>query len=69
MVSKGPELVEVPRTRAMGVADATKALEDLGFTVKTEQSDAYIGLGFVYSSDPGSGEMIPKGSTITLYLL
>jgi len=70
VVSKGPELVEVPGgLRAMGVEAATELLEGLGFVVDTERSDAYLGIGFVYSTDPGSGEMVPKGSTITLYLV
>ena len=69
VVSKGPELIEVPGTRARGVEEATKALEALGFEVRTEKTSTYIGLGIVYSSDPGGGEMAPKGSTITLYLL
>ena len=69
VVSKGPELVEVPRTIAMGVDAATERLEALGFEVRTEKSDAYIGVGFVYSSDPAEGTMAPKGSTITLFLI
>ena len=66
---RGPELIEVPGTRARGVEEATEALEALGFEVRTEKTSTYIGLGIVYSSDPGGGEMAPKGSTITLYLL
>lgn len=69
VVSLGPELVEVPRVRAMGVDAATELLEGLGFRVETQQSDSYLGLGFVYSSDPDQGESVPKGSTITLYLV
>jgi len=69
VVSLGPELVEVPRVRAMGVEAATELLEGLGFQVETEQSDTYLGLGFVSSSDPGQGEEVPKGSTITLFLV
>jgi eukaryotic-like serine/threonine-protein kinase len=69
VVSLGPELVEVPRVRAMGVEAATELLEGLGFEVETEQSDTYLGLGFVSSSDPGQGEEVPKGSTITLFLV
>ncbi|CAM3896249.1 PASTA domain-containing protein [Nocardioides zeicaulis] len=69
VVSKGPELVEVPRVRAMGVEAATDLLEGLGFQVTTEESDNYLGLGFVFSSDPGQGEQVPKGSTITLFLI
>ena len=34
-----------------------------------ENSDSYIGVGFVFSSDPDAGTMAPKGSTITLYLI
>jgi beta-lactam-binding protein with PASTA domain/serine/threonine protein kinase len=69
VVSLGPELVEVPRVRAMGVEAATELLEGLGFQVETEQSDTYLGLGFVSSSDPDQGEEVPKGSTITLFLV
>jgi serine/threonine-protein kinase len=69
VVSLGPELVEVPQVRAMGVDAATELLEGLGFTVETEKSDTYLGLGFVSSSDPGAGEDVPKGSTITLFLV
>lgn len=69
VVSLGPELVEVPRVRAMGVEAATDLLEGLGFQVTTEQADNYLGLGFVFSSDPSQGDEVPKGSTITLYLI
>jgi eukaryotic-like serine/threonine-protein kinase len=69
VVSLGPELVEVPRVRAMGVEAATELLQGLGFTVETEESDSYLGLGYVFSSDPASGEEVPKGSTITLFLI
>ena len=69
VVSKGPELVEVPRVQAMGVEAATELLQGLGFVVETQESDTYLGLGFVASSDPGSGEQVPKGSTITLFLV
>ncbi|WP_425434185.1 PASTA domain-containing protein [Nocardioides terrae] len=53
----------------MGVDAATGRLEDLGFKVETAKTDHYLGLGFVWSSDPDSGKKIPKGSTITLYLV
>ncbi|MFT4264861.1 MAG: PASTA domain-containing protein, partial [Nocardioides sp.] len=70
LVSKGPELVEVPGgLRASGVDSATAKLEALGFKVKTAHSSMYLGLGYVSSTDPGSGTMLPKGSTITLYLV
>lgn len=69
VVSQGPELVEVPRVVAMGVDAATERLESLGFQVDVQNSDSYIGVGFVFSSDPSAGTMAPKGSTITLYLI
>ncbi|MCD6638982.1 MAG: PASTA domain-containing protein, partial [Nocardioides sp.] len=69
VVSQGPELIEVPSVRAKGVDAATQELEALGFRVVTEQSDSWLGLGFVYNSDPPAGTMAPKGSTITLYLI
>jgi serine/threonine-protein kinase len=69
VVSKGPELVEVPSVRAQGVDAATATLEGLGFHVVTQNASGYLGLGFVFSQDPGGGEMAPKGSTITLTLI
>lgn len=68
-VSKGPELVEVPGVKAQGVDAARAELESLGFVVRVENISDYLGLGFVFRTDPGAGEMVPKGSTITLYLI
>ena len=53
----------------MGVEAATELLEGLGFEVETEQADIYLGIGYVSSSDPGAGEEVPKGSTITLFVV
>ncbi len=70
VVSDGPELIEVPSgLRASGVKAATKELTDLGFKVNTEKSAGYLGLGYVFSVDPGEGTLVPPGSTVTLYLV
>lgn len=69
VVSKGPQLVEVPSVRAQGVEAATQTLTDLGFRVVTENAPGYLGLGFVFSQSPGGGEMVPLGSTITLSII
>ena len=69
-VSLGPELVEVPGGLvASGWESAQESLEAAGFEVEIEHIDNYLGLGFVYSVDPGSGEEIPQGSTVTLWLI
>lgn len=70
LVSKGPQLVEVPGGLvASGEEDARKKLEALGFVVDVRKDAGDIGLGYVFHVDPGSGSMVPKGSTITLYLV
>ena len=69
VVSQGPELVEMPRVIAQGAKSAQEKLEALGFKVKTERSGQYLGLGFVLSSNPSAGTKVPKGSTITLFLI
>lgn len=69
VVSQGPELVEVPRVVASGEKDAEETLEALGFEVETERSDSYVGLHFVVAQSHDPGEMVPKGTTITLYLV
>nr|WP_249423735.1 Stk1 family PASTA domain-containing Ser/Thr kinase [Nocardioides coralli] len=70
VVSEGPELVEVPSGLvASGVDAARQRLESLGFSVRVREDDSYIGLQYVLRVDPRSGSMVPKGSTITLYLI
>ena len=70
VVSKGPELVEVPgNLRAMGIDAATQTLEDLGFKVRVDHAALYLGLGFVAGSTPSGGDEVPKGSTITLHIV
>jgi serine/threonine-protein kinase len=69
VVSKGPELVEVPSVRGQGVAAATEKLQDLGFEVETHDAPGSLGLGFVFSQSPGAGDMVRPGSTISLSLI
>jgi eukaryotic-like serine/threonine-protein kinase len=69
-VSKGPELVQIPGDlRAMGVEAATDLLKGLGFKVKVEHADIYVGLGYVVGSDPSPGSMARKGSTVVLKIV
>ena len=69
VVSKGPVLIEVPRLATQSVDDARETLEGLGFVVKVEKTDLYIGWDRVVRQSPGGGEMAPKGSTITLSIV
>jgi serine/threonine-protein kinase len=69
VVSLGPELVEVPDVTAHGVDEATQTLQAAGFDVDVEQAPGYLGLGYVFSMDPGAGTELPKGSTVTIYLV
>ncbi len=65
VVSKGPELVEVPSVIALSQQAATSRLEGKGFTVKVNNALPSV-LGIVYSQSPKAGTMAPKGSTITI---
>ncbi|WP_240938111.1 Stk1 family PASTA domain-containing Ser/Thr kinase [Nocardioides sp. JQ2195] len=69
VVSKGPQLIEVPRVVGMGQDAATDTLEAAGFRVEVEKHPNYIGLGYVLTSDPGRGTMAPKGSTVTITIV
>lgn len=65
VISKGPELVEVPNVQGKNVDEATKILEDLGFVVKKNlYLDGFFGL--VRFQDVKGGQEVPKGSTISL---
>jgi serine/threonine protein kinase/beta-lactam-binding protein with PASTA domain len=70
VVSKGPQLVQIPgNLRAMGVDAATQLLESLGFRVEVDHSAFYIGVGYVYSSSPSPGGFAPKGSLVILHII
>jgi beta-lactam-binding protein with PASTA domain/serine/threonine protein kinase len=70
VVSNGPELVQIPfGIVSSGEEAAKETLKALGFKVKTRHADNYLGLGFVYEVDPAEGEMVPGGSTVTLYII
>ncbi len=69
VVSKGPQLVEVPNVRASGVEAARETLEAAGFRVREVQTDLYSGLGFVVQQSPAAGELAPVGSRVLIYLV
>jgi serine/threonine protein kinase/beta-lactam-binding protein with PASTA domain len=68
-VSKGPALIEVPSVVGSGVRDAQDELEDAGFEVDVREDDDFISIGFVVRQDPGGGDLAPRGSTITIYVV
>ena len=65
VVSRGPEMIEVPDVTGQQVEQATRTLEELGFQVESQN---FLGGYFntVRSTDPAAGESVPKGSVITL---
>ncbi len=68
-VSKGPELIEVPSVLGSGLDAAEDELEGAGFEVEVEQAPNYVGISFVVGQDPGGGNLAPRGSTITIYIV
>jgi eukaryotic-like serine/threonine-protein kinase len=69
VVSKGPVLVEVPEVRRMSAEKATTTLRADGFEVHTTRVAYYLSLGLVVNQDPGSGSRVPRGSTVTIYVV
>ena len=69
VVSKGPVLVEVPNVVGMDLDKAIVELETAGFEVKTKNKLSVAILDRVYSQNPASGTMAPKGSVITLEIV
>lgn len=67
-VSKGPEMVAVPKVEGLSKAAATSKLEAAGFTV-TSQSFLGAPLDEVRASRPGGGAEAPKGSTVTILVV
>ena len=67
-VSKGPEKVAIPDVVGLQREEARSRLENAGFTVREE---AILGgfFGTVRSSDPVTGTMTKKGSTVTITIV
>ncbi|HET7328353.1 MAG TPA: Stk1 family PASTA domain-containing Ser/Thr kinase [Nocardioidaceae bacterium] len=68
VVSKGPQMIEVPSVFGQDEASATATLEAAGFDVEVQKADAYVGFNRIAAQDPSSGDLAPKGSTVTIYL-
>ena len=60
-VSKGPELIAVPKVIGLSVDDAVKAV--LGVGLKSGKSSGLAG-GKVTASKPAEGEMVRKGTKV-----
>ncbi len=66
-VSDGPGTATVPRVVGDGRLVATKKLRDAGFLVREEEDfSADVGENRVISVEPGQGEALEKGSTVTI---
>jgi len=69
VVSKGPPLVTIPDVRRDSYSDAKAQLEALGLKVKRNESMFYIGLDRVAGISPGAGQVVRKGTVVTLDLV
>lgn len=67
-VSKGPELFEVPDVFGMSTQDATATLEEAGFAVAENRVLGGI-FDRVRDQDPSAGDMVPRGTTITITIV
>ncbi|MBA2326107.1 MAG: serine/threonine protein kinase [Actinobacteria bacterium] len=65
VVSKGPELVDVPSLRGMTVEEASAALRAIGLVPDVEDYDPG---GRVRAQDPDPGTQVKKGEKVTLFL-
>jgi len=69
VVSKGPELFEVPGVVGKQEADAKAILEDAGFVVVIDYPLGTAVFSTVYSQSEPAGTMLPRGATITLKIV
>ncbi len=68
-VSKGPDLVVVPRVRGQSLGSATAELEEAGFRIATQRSSFYFGARLVIGQSPTNGQMALRGSVVTLTIV
>jgi beta-lactam-binding protein with PASTA domain len=65
VVSKGPELVDVPDLEDMTVEEASAALRSIGLVPDVEDFEPG---GQVRAQDPDAGTQLKRGETVTLFL-
>ncbi|HEU5006733.1 MAG TPA: Stk1 family PASTA domain-containing Ser/Thr kinase [Jatrophihabitantaceae bacterium] len=67
IVSRGPRMVTVPDiARGSSATDAKAQLEGMNLKVDLEPFLPFAGTDHVYSVDPGPGQSVPVGSTVTI---
>ncbi len=69
VVSKGPVMVEVPSLSTDSVDAATSELAAVGLKIAIVRTEFYIALDRVVRQSPKSGDVVPKGSTVTVYIV
>jgi serine/threonine-protein kinase len=68
--SLGPNLVTVPNVRSMEVRAAEEVMQRAGFKTEIKASPLRNGdTGFVVYTNPRARSQVPKGSTITLFVI
>ncbi|MGV8876764.1 MAG: Stk1 family PASTA domain-containing Ser/Thr kinase [Rhodoglobus sp.] len=71
IISRGPDLVQMPDVVGDNIAAAKQELEDAGFVVTVDTAIQQIFWSFppakVSDQDPAGGEMVKRGSAVTIY--
>ena len=62
-------LVAVPNVKGMGLQAATDRLTAAGFAVQVRHASLYVGVQYVVGTDPSSGTMARKGSTVIVSIV
>ena len=67
IVSKGPDLVEVPQVQNLRLADAKKRLEEAGLqVVEVGEWNSAVARDTVVGQSPRAGEKVARGSRVTV---
>jgi serine/threonine-protein kinase len=69
VVSLGPPLVQVPNVLRKSVDGARSTLADAGFNVVVDNQCVVFCVGIVVDQNPNGGELVPKGSTVTIVVV
>ena len=69
VISKGPPPVTIPRVVGLRRSAAIAKLNAVGLKVRIAKLGPTIVLNQVYSQYPGDGQVVPKGTTVTITLV
>jgi eukaryotic-like serine/threonine-protein kinase len=69
VVSRGPEVRDIPRVRGLSPQKAEERLKEAGFRINVQRDRLYFGLNLVVNQSPAGGTKAKAGTVVTVLIV